>query len=278
MSMKTTIREDYLPFWEVYRAHNSYVSNKWEHYLQAYERFFFPYASKNEPVNLLEIGVQNGGSLQVWQEYLPKGSKIIGIDINPKCNNLEFAEGITFLHGSASDKDFIEANLKDNKFDIIIDDGSHHSPDVIASFEMLFSKLNLGGMYLVEDSHASYWERAGGGFRKDMAMIEYFKRLADAIHYRYYDIAEEAQKIKDIKILKPMLEEAKTFAAYNREIASISFYDSIIAIEKYTEYRDGLFATTLTEGESLVVDKSIMFESGTIEYTKDTKIKPIYKI
>ena len=52
--------------------------------------------------------------------------------------------------------------LGDEPFDIIIDDGSHHSDDIIQAFRSLFDKLRPGGVYSVEDLHASYWESLGG--------------------------------------------------------------------------------------------------------------------
>ncbi len=277
MSHPTQTREDYLPFEERYKAHTKYIANKWEHYLPIYERFFHAFASKNKPVHLLEIGVQNGGSLELWKEYLPQGSKIIGIDINEKCKEINFSEDITFLHGSASDKDFIEKHLKDNTFDIIIDDGSHHSQDVITSFEMLFPKLHLGGIYLVEDCHASYWASCGGGFRKDNSMVEYFKNLLDAIHFRYYDIAEEAKKVQDMPKLKKLLEEVKNFAEYNSQIASISFYDSVIAIEKYMQKRETLFSQTISEGVGIITSTEANLKLGMQLYNKDTKLNTIYR-
>jgi len=48
-------------------------------YLTLYERYFAPIRS--ERVKILEIGVLNGASLAVWEEYFPNGT-IIGADIN----------------------------------------------------------------------------------------------------------------------------------------------------------------------------------------------------
>src|SRR5947209_9549052 len=51
------------------RRHRGKVSDKWESYFSTYEALFQPLRTK--PISLLEIGVQNGGSLEIWARYLP---------------------------------------------------------------------------------------------------------------------------------------------------------------------------------------------------------------
>jgi len=43
----------------------------------------------NQPIVFVEIGVRDGGGLEMWKEYLPDGSRIIGIDNNPAAKNFE---------------------------------------------------------------------------------------------------------------------------------------------------------------------------------------------
>jgi cephalosporin hydroxylase len=74
-------------FTELFMAHTGNVSSKWVHYLEVYERYFSPYRSK--PCKILEIGVQNGGSLQLYKKYFPFAEKIVGIDIDSKSKNAE---------------------------------------------------------------------------------------------------------------------------------------------------------------------------------------------
>ena len=47
----------------LYDSHTQNVSDKWNIYLSKYEDVFSPY--RELPVRLLEIGIQNGGSLQI---------------------------------------------------------------------------------------------------------------------------------------------------------------------------------------------------------------------
>ena len=65
--------------------------NKPMRYFPAYEKWFSPYRGKD--IVFVEVGVQNGGSAQMWKNYFGKDAKIVGVDINSKCKELE-EEGI----------------------------------------------------------------------------------------------------------------------------------------------------------------------------------------
>ena len=64
-----------------YKNHDEFVSNKWEHFIAVYEEIFIKYRDK-EGFRLLEIGVQNGGSLQIWSSYFGPGSEIVIFSLN----------------------------------------------------------------------------------------------------------------------------------------------------------------------------------------------------
>ena len=70
-------------FSKIFTEHDGYVSDKWEQYLPAYEAVLRRFIDSAKPDRLLEIGVQNGGSLQIWSKHLPPGSIMVGIDIDP---------------------------------------------------------------------------------------------------------------------------------------------------------------------------------------------------
>lgn len=119
-------------------------------YTEIYERLF----KRKKVKRLLEIGVSFGGSIKMWNEYFPK-AEIIGIDIEEKRfkkSELE-NEKVKIFIGSQNDIDFLQT-LK-NKYDIIIDDGSHKLSDILASFSILFDYLNKGGIYIIEDIHVN---------------------------------------------------------------------------------------------------------------------------
>lgn len=100
---------------------------------------------------LLEVGIYEGASLQMWREYYPN-AEIVGVDIIDK-SHLNF-EGITMLKLDAT----VPAALKPlGRFDIIIDDGSHYTLDQQKTFKQLYyNQLNSGGYYVMEDLHTSF--------------------------------------------------------------------------------------------------------------------------
>jgi len=73
---------------QFYREHEGKVSDKWSLYLAEYDRLFLPY--QKLPVRLLEIGIQNGGSLEIWSRFFPNAAKLVGCDIDPNCARLQY--------------------------------------------------------------------------------------------------------------------------------------------------------------------------------------------
>lgn len=118
------------------------------HYIPTYSRIFNDI--RNEPLNILEIGVWKGESMLMWREYFPNAI-ISGIDIDlGKVPNGKI-EGVNLILGDATSKKDIKKFFKDQKFDIIIDDGSHKTQHIIRSLHYLWPHLNDGGLYVVED-------------------------------------------------------------------------------------------------------------------------------
>lgn len=153
---------------------------KWIHYFDIYERHFAQFRGK-APV-LVEIGVLEGGSLQMWKDYFGAGSQIVGIDINPACAQ-HAGDGIDVIIGSQSDPAVIDQVFaKYPQVDIVIDDGSHLMPDVLTSFKLMYSRLQPHGVYLIEDTHTSYWDEYGGGWQREGAVMEFVKAQLDALN------------------------------------------------------------------------------------------------
>ena len=79
------------------------------------------------------------------------------MDIDERCRRLDFPPQVKVLVGDAGDPETLDDLLGDEVFDIIIDDGSHQSRDVIAAAKALLPRLVAGGKYFMEDLHARYW-------------------------------------------------------------------------------------------------------------------------
>jgi hypothetical protein len=100
-------------------------------------------------VRVLEIGVDHGGSLQMWKEYFGLKAQIIGVDIEPRC--AEYAESQIDI----CIKNQCDASLTQlGPFDIVIDDGSHICAHQSITFRNLWPHTR--GVYLIEDCHNGY--------------------------------------------------------------------------------------------------------------------------
>lgn len=234
---------------EVFQEHSGYVAHKWIHYFFIYDRIFRRFLEKGEPLKLLEIGVQNGGSLEIWKKYLPQGSTIHGIDIDENCMHLKFSEGIFFHLGSATDKSFMDKTFSDIQFDVIIDDGSHICEEVIQTFEYLFPKMKNGGCYIVEDLHTSYWKGYGGGIKSRNSSIEYFKKIID------YGINKDYIQYNIWNRIKNKFRKQNSIdTAILHNISQISFFDSICSIDKFYDVKESSFMN-VTTGDLALIDK-----------------------
>ena len=173
---------------QLYAEHQGKVSDKWSLYLAEYERLFKEYRDK--PVRLLEIGIQNGGSLEIWSKYFENALKLLGCDINPNCAQLSYDDKrIDVIIGDANDPKVIDLALdRCQRFDIIIDDGSHKSGDIIKSFVTYFPFLEDGGLFVIEDLHCSYWDIFEGGLIDHHSSMSFFKHLTDILNHEHWDI------------------------------------------------------------------------------------------
>jgi cephalosporin hydroxylase len=134
-----------------------YQTDKGPNYLAYYESFFAPH--RHRALNLLELGVHLGGSLQMWRDYFSYG-QIFGVDLN----QVSLGDGSrvhTFV-GDVCDPGVYERIAEETgvgAFDIIIDDASHIGVNVRASFEYLFAnRLAPGGLYVIEDWGTAYMQ------------------------------------------------------------------------------------------------------------------------
>lgn len=194
----------------VFFSHRGRVVHKWVQYLEAYDRHFARF--RNTPVKMLEIGVAQGGSLEMWREYFGPNATIFGIDIDPECAN-RVAEPNQVRIGSQDDPDFLRRVVEEmGPPDIILDDGSHISRHQLASFDTLFPLLKESGVYVIEDLQTAYWPDFCGGHGRGNTAIGLVKQMIDDLHGWYHS--------------KPMRTTAK------EEISSIHVYDSIVFMEK----------------------------------------------
>jgi len=129
-------------------------------YLELYQKLLIN--KKDTAKNILEIGIYNGGSIKLWNDFFINAT-VYGLDI---MNIDNVWEGIKnnekiILHTStnAYDKSFITYQFLDKniKFDFMLDDGPH-TLDSMVKFIDLYSKLMTNdGILIIEDVQDWDW-------------------------------------------------------------------------------------------------------------------------
>lgn len=142
-------------------------------YTVYYEKHFE--SIRNDNIKLLELGVREGWSINMWAEYFPNGD-FWGIDNDKEhlCPKSFDNKKINFSIGSQDDEVFLKSVCGENKFNIIIDDCSHMSNLSIRSFEILFPYVKNGGLYIIEDLHVCHLPEYNP---LGLSTIEYFSRI-----------------------------------------------------------------------------------------------------
>lgn len=197
---------------DYFEQNDGNLIDKWDHYFEIYYDIFKNYADK--PVVLLEIGVNHGGSLQMWKKFFHPESQIFGVDINPECKKYE-DDNVEIFIGSQSDPEFLNYLKRAiPKVDILIDDGGHTMKQQITAFTFLFDHVKNGGVYLCEDINTSYWPKWGGGVEISSTFIEFSKRKIDSLNAWY-------SKEPNFKIDE-----------FSRSVKLISFYTGIVCFFK----------------------------------------------
>jgi SAM-dependent methyltransferase len=244
---------------DIFYQNRGNISDKWEQYLAIYDSELQGWQGKQ--VSLLEIGVQNGGSMQVWAEYFAPDSDLIGLDIDARILDLKHPGNVSLCVADATVEDDLARALGDRTFDVIIDDGSHHSDHIRASFCHLFSRLNKGGRYVVEDLHCAYWPKLGGGLRSNSSAIEFFKSLIDIVNFDH---------LTDPESLGLEIDEELLFLL-RTGLARISFYDSVAVIERLPFDKVGPFRRVLAGDVGELVEPSELLSSegaGSLLFTE----------
>lgn len=209
-------KQSHLPMNELekyFKENTGRLIHKWQHYFEIYERHFSRF--RDSDVHLVEFGVFQGGSLQMWKHYFGPNAKVYGVDINPNCTKLE-EERIEIFIGDQENRKFLRS-LRDRipRIDILIDDGGHTMSQQINTFEELFPYIDENGVYLCEDLHTSYLPEYDGGYKNDGTFIEYSKNFIDYIN-AWHSIEKDKLNVSE----------------FTRSAHSLHYYDSVLVIEK----------------------------------------------
>lgn len=190
--------------------------DKWMHYFPIYTRHLERFRGK--PVRVLEIGVYRGGGLHMWAHYLGANAAIVGLDIDEAA--VRAVKGrFPVVLGDQADPDVLRGlNDEYGPFDIVIDDGGHTMEQQIVTIETLFPLLNDGGVFLVEDTHTSYWPSFGGELNAEGSFVEWSKPRIDDLHSRHHTGIDR-------------------HSIWATDLDGIHWYDSVVVLDKKHRFR-----------------------------------------
>lgn len=226
------------------------ASDRWSSYINVYDEMFSSF--RDMPVRLLEIGIQNGGSLEIWSRYFGGATAIIGCDINPACAQLRYDDTRVhvFVGDAMSDAVAAQIEMISPTFDIVIDDGSHRSGDIINAFARYFPTIENGGLFIAEDLHCSYWAEFEGGLFDPFSSMSFFKRLADAINHEHWGVpSERASILQSFQKQYGIVFSEEALA----EVHSVQFVNSMCLVRKRPKEENTL-------GERVVVGREEIAE------------------
>jgi len=171
-----------------------YPMHKCMHYTKTYEKYMLN--KKTENISILEIGVCDKrfpfASIKMWMTYF-KNIDFYGADnfwghkVDDKLKDIETLNnsGINFIYADqGSFEDWNEMlKLFNNKFDFIIEDGSHWPNHMMISLWKSIKLLKTGGYYFMEDIQNPLKSR--GWFKYDNTLIaeEFLQTLSTKTLY-----------------------------------------------------------------------------------------------
>lgn len=187
------------------------VVDKWPHYFEIYDRHLSRW--RGTPVRVLEIGTFRGGGLDLLREYLGPHATLVGMDIDPIAVEVASARHTVVLGDQTDPDQLLSVADRFGPFDVVIDDGGHTMEQQIASITTLLPLVTEGGVYIVEDTHTSYWEDYGGGLGREGTFVEWAKDRLDDVHAYHWSSSTPPAPFADL-------------------VSGLHVYDSVVVLDR----------------------------------------------
>lgn len=153
----------------------------------SYIDVYAEHLTKRFGVNFLEIGVQLGHSIAMWQDYF-MDSQVYGIDVT--LSNVIFDNLENVYVCNATVKEQVDSCFEGKSFDYIIDDGSHLSVEQIKSLEIFYPYLKDDGKYFIEDVNGD----------NSLNTIKNYL-IKNNLNFEIYDLRDIKKRYDDILIV-----------------------------------------------------------------------------
>jgi len=171
--------------------------------------------------NVLEIGIQSGGSMKLWNDYFVNAN-IYGIDIDENPHFLNEFKRVNCLKMNAYSQESIDYfSNKNIKFDLIIDDGPHTLESMTYFIKNYIQLLSFDGIMIVEDIQDIQW-------------CDIFRTyIPNGYTYEIFDLRHIKNRWDDIMFVIKKCKLCFDIGANIGEwsLKNINNYDKIIAVE-----------------------------------------------
>lgn len=117
-------------------------------YCDAYNRLFRPL--KETTGDILELGVDGGGSLLAYADYFKNADHLVGMDIQARPASLDGQDRILFYQGDAY-SEYQRLQCNESTFAVLVDDGPHTIGSQIFFVQKYVPFLLPDGIAIIED-------------------------------------------------------------------------------------------------------------------------------
>jgi cephalosporin hydroxylase len=114
---------------------------------------------KNTTKNVLEVGIQRGGSIRLWSDFFTN-AHVYGVDV---MDERYVWEGIRknnitlYTSTDGYDKNFVKTAFSNIRFDFMLDDGPHTLESMIQFIELYSPLMTQDGILIIEDVQSWDW-------------------------------------------------------------------------------------------------------------------------
>jgi len=160
-------------------------------YLSIYEKLLEK--KKDTAKNILEVGIENGGSIKLWHDYFVNAT-IYGLDImdiEKVWDEIKNKDRITLYcsYNAYNTEKFKTTFLdKDIKFDLLLDDGPHTFESMKIFIELYSQIMTDDGILIIED----------------VPQLDWIDKLKEVVpeelkkYVKYYDLRSNKNRFDDI--------------------------------------------------------------------------------
>ena len=168
-----------MSLFEIYKSLNL-RAGKLTGYFPVYEEILKDLKSK--PIVFVEVGVMNGGSLEMWSKYLHEDSRIIGVELNKNAVKLR-DKGYEIFIGDQSKPEFWQNFYKEvGTIDVLLDDSGHTNLCQIVTLNESIQNINDGGKIIIEDVGTSFMSHFGNPSRN--SFLNFSKNAVNKLYGR----------------------------------------------------------------------------------------------